>query len=121
MKIPLHGMSHQFDGQPTGKISESEILACKRGDWEAKHRMAHLFTPLIQSLARKRVPDGDPARFNDLVEAGKQGLFQACRRYSPSVGLERFQIFALDYIEASMNAYGRGFGAWIRRLFGRKS
>ncbi len=120
MKIPLHGMSHQLDGQPTGKISESEIFACKRGDWEAKNRMAHAFTPLLQSLARKRVPDGNPSRINDLVEAGKKGLFQACRRYSSSVGISRFQIFALDYIEASMNACGKGFLAWLHRLFSKR-
>jgi DNA-directed RNA polymerase specialized sigma subunit len=118
MKIPLHGMNHHSDGQPERKFSEAEIQACKMGDWEAKHRMVRTFTPLITNLARKRVPDSQPDKLNGLLEAGKIGLIKACRKYSPEVGPAKFQLFALNYIEASMDALNSGFFARLKHLFG---
>lgn len=118
MKIPLHGMSHHMDGQPENKFSESEIQACKMGDWEAKHRMVHSFTPLMTNLARKRAPDGAPEKINALLEAGKVGLIKACRKYSPEVGSAKFQLFALNYIEASMDAVDSSFFTRLKHLFG---
>ncbi len=117
MKIPLRGMSHQSDGQPESKFSEAEIKACKLGDWEAKHRMNHAFTPLMTNLARKRAPDGPPEVINALLEAGKSGLIKACRKYSPEIGAAKFQLFALNYIEASMDAVGSGFFARLMHFF----
>ena len=118
MKISLHGMTNHSDGQPENKFSEAEIQACKLGDWEAKHRMTHTFTPLMNNLARKRAPDASPAKINELIEAGKAGLFKACRKYSPEVGAGKFQIFALNYIEQSMDSVNSGLVARIKHLFG---
>lgn len=118
MKIPLHGMSHHADGQPEQKFSESEIQACKRGDWEAKHRMSLAFSPLMNTLARKRAPDGTPEKINALLEAGKSGLSKACRKYSPEIGPAKFQLFALNYIEESMDSAHSGFLGALKRLFG---
>jgi DNA-directed RNA polymerase specialized sigma subunit len=118
MKIPLHGMSHHLDGQPENKFSEAEILACKTGDWEAKHRMVRSFTPLLTSLARKRAPDGKPDQINNLMEAGKAGLIKACRKYTPEVGANKFQIFALNFIVESMDSMGTGLLDRLKRLFG---
>ncbi len=118
MKIPLHGMSHHTDGQPENKFSESEIRACKMGDWEAKHRMVRAFTPLMTNLARKRAPDGAPEKLNLLLDAGKAGLIKACRKYSPEIGAAKFQLFALNYIEESMDAVGSSFFARLKNLFG---
>ena len=120
MKIALHGMSHHTDGQPENKFSEAEIQACKLGDWEAKHRMAHTFSPLMNTLARKRAPDGEPAKINSLLDAGKAGLFKACRKYGPEVGPGKFQIFALNYIEQAMDSVDSGVMAWLKRLVGGK-
>jgi DNA-directed RNA polymerase specialized sigma subunit len=111
-------MSHHGDGQPENKFSEAEIQACKLGDWEAKARMVRAFTPLLSNLARKRAPDGRPEKINALLEAGKHGLMKACRKYSPEVGLGKFQIFALNFIEESMDAIGTGFFSRLKRLFG---
>lgn len=118
MKIPLHGMNHHHDGQTESKISEAEIQACKLGDWEAKHRMVRTFTPLMNNLARKRAPEGKPEKINILLEAGKAGLMRACKKYTPDVGSAKFQIFALNYIEESMDSIGTGLFARIKRLFG---
>jgi DNA-directed RNA polymerase specialized sigma subunit len=118
MKIPLHGMSRHNDGQQENKISEGEIQACKMGDWEAKHRMVRAFTPLMTNLARKRAPEGKPEKINILLEAGKAGLMRACKKYSPEVGSGKFQIFALNYIEESMDSIGTGLFSRIKRLFG---
>ena len=118
MKIPLHGMSQHVDGQPENKFSEAEIQACKLGDWEAKARMFRTFTPLLSTLARKREPEGRPEHLNALLEAGKAGLIKACRKYSPEVGTGKFQIFALNFIEESMDAVDHGFFARLKKLFG---
>jgi len=93
-------------------------MACKRGDWEAKHRMANAFMPLIASLAKKRVPDGNVSQLNQYIEAGKKGLFLAARKYKPAVGADKFQVYALDFIQSSMDRSGAG-GNWLARLFGK--
>ena len=59
---------------------------------------------------------GEIAATNRYIEAGKEGLRAACRKYRPELD-GKFQIFALAYIEAQMDRVGtrRGFFA---RLFG---
>ncbi len=119
MKIPLRVMNNDSQAglHRETKCSEAEILACKRGDWEAKHRMAQAFMPLISSLAKKRVPDGNAALMNQYIDAAKKGLFLAARKYKPTVGAERFQVYALDFIESAMDRASTG-GNWFTRLFG---
>jgi DNA-directed RNA polymerase specialized sigma subunit len=80
--------------------------------------MVRTFTPLLNTLARKRAPDGRPEKINALLEAGKAGLMRACRKYSSEVGPAKFQIFALNFIEESMDSIGIGFLARLKRLFG---
>ena len=100
------------------KISEQDILAARKGDWTAKANLVRVFTPLLTALANKRV--SEPARVNEIIEAGKEGLLKAAKRYKPSVGAAKFQVFALDYIEASMDRQARrGRGGFFARLFGR--
>jgi DNA-directed RNA polymerase sigma subunit (sigma70/sigma32) len=98
------------------RLLDRDIVACSRGDWEAKNRLFKTFMPLFLSLARKRSQEN--ARINQYVEAGKTGLLSACKKYKPSMGADRFQIFALDFIEKGMTVidHPRGFFA---RLFGR--
>ena len=104
------------------KAFDRDILAIQEGDWNAKNRLVRQFTPLLTSLAEKR--SSDLPRINQLIEAGKQGLFTAARKYKSSVGADRFQIFALDFIEDSMNRVRSdpesASGGFFARLFGRK-
>ena len=117
MKIPLKlGQNGQQSGRAAAaKIIERDILAAKRGDWNAKNSLIRSFQPLLRSLAEKRAEA--PAAINQYVEAGKEGLLKAIKKYSASVGADRFQIFALDFIEASMDKSGKG-GGFFARLFG---
>lgn len=98
------------------RILERDILGAKKGDWEAKHNLVRAFLPLLTSLAEKR--SQDTARKNRYIEAGKEGLFKAARRYKRSTGADKFRIFALDYIEKSMDCCDRPRGLWAR-LFGK--
>ena len=117
MKIALNmrqGDDLSGDGDRERAI-ERDIAAAKRGDWEAKTRLARTFMPLFTSLARKR--SQETAAINRHIEAGREGLMDAVRRYKPNAGM-KFEVFALSYIEDEMDRAGKpGFFA---RLFGRR-
>lgn len=98
------------------KVTERDILGAKKGDWNAKNSLVRTFLPLIASLAEKR--SKDPHSLNDYVEAGKDGLFRAARKYTPGEGIEKFDIFVVDFIDEAMNRHDKGGGFWSR-LFGR--
>jgi len=100
------------------RILERDILAAKKGDWNAKNNLARLFLPLLTSLAEKRA--GETSKINLCIEAGKEGLFRAAKKYKPSVGADSFQIFALDFIEAAMDRGMSGKQGLFSRLFGNK-
>jgi DNA-directed RNA polymerase specialized sigma subunit len=95
---------------------EQDILASRRGDWNARRNLVQQFQPLLLNLAHKRT--NDPAKVAELVEAGTDGLLRAVRKYKKNVGAEHFRVFALDYIEAQMTRAAKG-GSWWSRLFGR--
>ena len=119
MKISLKvGAQDTFSSgkQEELRLLDRDIVACSRGDWEAKNRLIKSFMPLFLSLAKKRTQE--TARINQYVEAGKNGLIAACKKYKASIGADRFQIFALDFIEKSMNDADRPRG-FFARLFGR--
>jgi|GEM_PF-933417 len=124
MKISLNlGQQHQQGGQSKAeqqRALEREILAAKGGDWNSKNSLVRMFMPLLHSLAEKRARD--QPTLNRLVEAGKEGLADAARRYKTSIGPDRFRIFALDFIEKRMDRElrgGGGLGAFFSRLFGK--
>lgn len=98
------------------KIMEHEILACKRGDFEAEKRMIRNFMPLFMSLARKR--SQDTAVINRCVDAGKIGLKKALHKYKPSIGPEKFRIFAVEFIEKSIDESLLERKGFFARLFG---
>lgn len=118
MKIPLKMDTGRImsEKEEKARILEHDIISCKNGDWEAKARLIRTFMPLLISLAKKRTQDN--AAVNRYVEAGKNGLANAAAKYKTSVGADRFQIFALDFIEQEMNRAEpkKGFFA---RLFGK--
>ena len=124
MKIALNMGQTEPPGRATNlRALEQNLLAAQKGDWNAKDNLARTFSGLLTSLAEKRATDR--AQINQLLEAGKLGLYEAVKKYKPSIGAERFQIFALDYIEKGMDqASARrfskpGVGAWLAGLFGR--
>jgi DNA-directed RNA polymerase specialized sigma subunit len=98
------------------RLLDRDIVACNRGDWEAKNRLIKVFMPLFLSLAKKRSQEN--AKINQYVEAGKSGLAEACKKYKSSMGADRFQIFALDFIEKAMTHLDRPQG-FFARLLGR--
>ena len=99
------------------RVLEADILAAKRGDWNARNNLTREFMPLLQSLAEKRA--SEVAAINTFIEAGKAGLFAAAKKYKPDIGPQGFQIFALDFIESHMDRAAKGGGSWLSRLFGR--
>lgn len=117
MKISLMGNQGDVKGKDAQyHVLENDILACKKGDWTAKKNLARTFQPLIKSLAEKRCK-GDPGKLHELVEAGREGLYLAARKYKPTVGVSHFRVFALDYIEGRMD--GTKPGGLLGRLFRR--
>ena len=117
MKIPLTSQ-HEGEtpaGQKLRKLA-NDLAAARRSDWGARDRVVHHFTPLIRSLADKRTQD--PREIQRLVEAGKAGLVTAIGRFDPAAGTERFQLFALDYIEKRMDRPA-GAGGFFSRLLRR--
>ncbi len=81
------------------KALDRDVLACRKGDWEAKSRVINAFMPLITSLAKKR--SNDIASINRYIEGGKDGLMLATRHFKDTSNT-KFQIFALRYVEEAM-------------------
>jgi DNA-directed RNA polymerase specialized sigma subunit len=118
MRIPLNmGNTKPTSKEEMARVMEHDILACKSGDWEAKARLIREFMPLLTSLAKKRAMEN--TLINQYIEAGKTGLVIATRKYKPSIGVNHFQIFALDFIEKQMNK-ANPKGGFFTRLFGLK-
>ena len=108
-----------MDAEPSNKeaktkVLESNIMAAQKGDWVAKNNLLRTFGPLMDSLARKRSDDEQDVAA--CIEAGKNGLFKAVKKYKQSLGGDKFQVFALDFIEASMDQPAQG--GFFSRLFG---
>lgn len=118
MKIPLNMGNNGGQSTKAAQIKtlERDILASKKGDWNAKNNLVRTFMPLLNSLAEKRT--SDTGQKNKLIEAGKEGLFNAAGRYKENMGADKFQVFALDFIESSMDSSGKS-GGFFARLFGR--
>ncbi|MFC1497223.1 hypothetical protein ACFLS1_01955 [Verrucomicrobiota bacterium] len=117
MKIPLgYGNNSGQSGKAAqAKMLERDITKAKQGDWEAKKNLVRTFSHLLNSLAQKR--SDKPAKINQYVEAGKNGLYTAAKKYKINNGPKGFQIFALDHIEAAMDRSDKS--GFFSRLFGR--
>ena len=115
MKIPLNLMQEDgsFPQAEHERALESDVFACRQGDWEAKARLMQEFMPLMTSLAKRRAKE--TVLINQYIDAGKSGLTQATHRYRPSSRM-KFQIFALGYIEKTMNQVGQP--TFFNKLFG---
>jgi DNA-directed RNA polymerase specialized sigma subunit len=118
MKIPLNMDKNgpQSGREAQAKIIERDVLAAKKGDWNAKNSLYRTFMPLLTQLAQKRSPDVE--KTNAYIEAGKAGLVKATRHYRPGVDADRFQILAANAIEAAMDHVDRKSRGFFSRLFG---
>jgi DNA-directed RNA polymerase specialized sigma subunit len=117
MKIPLNagGAGGQASAAARYQALERDLKAAKRGDWEARHRIEASLLPLLKDLAKKRASEnGD---INTLIEAGKQGIATAIKKYKAASGADRFQVFALRFIEDRMDK-PRASARFFARLFG---
>ena len=118
MKIALNMGNREFQSekQEQTRVLEHDIMGCKNDDWEAKARLLRAFTPLLTQMAKKRSNDNN--MINKYMEAGKTGIVNATKKFKSSIGADRFQIFAVDFIEEQMNRVDHK-GGFIARLFGR--
>ncbi|HAS82234.1 MAG TPA: hypothetical protein DCS43_06065 [Verrucomicrobia bacterium] len=107
-EVPLSGPAAKT------KALEKDINAARRGDWEAKHRVERNLMPVLTTMAKKRA--SDVSSINDMIEHGKAGIATAIKKFKPGTSADRFQIFALPFIEAEMDGKKSGF---FSRLFGR--
>ena len=117
MKIPLN-LGHngnQTTSQAQAKVLERDILAAKQGDWNAKSNLVRTFTPLLTTLATKRATDIN--KINDYIEAGKNGVFTAAKKFKPGTA-DKFNLFVLDFIEKEMAGVDKG-GGFFAKLFGK--
>ena len=118
MKIRLNTNHESSKHRAQAKIIERNMRAAKRGDWHAKNELVRTFSPLIQSLAEKRT--GDAAQVREYIEAGKNGLMNAVKKYKPGSAPDKLQIFVLNCVEESMDRMTNG-GGFFSHLFGKKT
>ena len=116
MKIALN-MGEKASPISQAKVTESEILSAKKGDWTSLSNIQRAFHPLLTSLAQKRTTD--PAQVANYVEAGKEGIATAVRKYKQSIGASRFSIFIVDYIHEAMDTVDKKKRGFFARLFSR--
>jgi DNA-directed RNA polymerase specialized sigma subunit len=115
MKIALH-MS-QNEGQTVGQIEIKKLTtyltSAQKGDWDAKKRIIEMFTPLVKSMVDHRgFTDEDREA---AIERGKDGVEKAAKKFKLSNGGDKFQLFALRFIEAAIDKKA----TFIGKLFGR--
>jgi len=118
MKIALNGTKHdEAVSGPAARTRalEKDLAAAKRGDWEARHRVERALMPLLTTMAKKRA--SETAEINILLERGKEGIAIAIKKFKTGTSGDRFQIFALPFIENRMDKNERS--GFLARLFGR--
>jgi RNA polymerase sigma-B factor len=81
------------------------------GDERARARLAELYMPLVDALARRH--DRRGAEHDDLVQAGSIGLLNAIERYDPKRG-EEFVAFAVPTVAGEMKRHLRDRAATVR-------
>ncbi len=120
MKIPL---SHDELANLASSNSDLEslgqaIAGCRLGDWEAKRNLERQFQPLLIMMATKRAGD-DTKHRTSLIERGRVGLYRAAKRFPRRDPMRHFRLFALPFIEASMDKppsfWQKMRDAWLAR------
>ena len=120
MKIPLKLGQNEQQSTATAAAEAiaRDVRAAKAGDWNAKNSLVRAFQPLLTSLSEKRAHN-DQAKGNRYIDAGKEGLFKAVKKYREKANGDNFQLFALDFIESAMDRVDQG-GGFMSRLFAGK-
>jgi len=116
MKIALN-----MDNLGKGSAKNEETQAVERllsaardGDFAARDMLVQHYMPLLTSMAKKR--SHEVKEINSLIDRGKEGLALAAKKSKPSMDAAKFKLFALDFIEKSMDKSGGGF---FSKLFGK--
>jgi DNA-directed RNA polymerase specialized sigma subunit len=115
MKITLN-MGKDQGGPNPGAALKNVLDGVRTGDWKFKQQLAKMFIPLITTMAEKRAKD-IPA-INALIEAGTNGLHEAAEKFGKNEPPEKFQLFALTFIEKHMDGGNKPEG-FLARLFKR--
>ena len=97
------------------QVLEQDLKAAKRGDWNAKKRVYSSMLNILNDFAHKRSSSNEEV--NVLLEAGKQGIDQAIKKFKLNLGADRFQIFALTFIEKKMDKPKSG--KLFSKIFGK--
>ena len=100
--------------------------------YELKARIAHLHTPLVESIARRFVGSGEP--FEDLVQEGFLGLLSAMENYDPERTAPKdphrkikFSTYATHFVAGAIRHFLRDRGkiikepAWLHEVSGKVS
>jgi DNA-directed RNA polymerase specialized sigma subunit len=115
MKIALN--MNQAEGQTAGQIEIEKLVgyltAAQQGDWEAKARIVTMFTPLVTSMVDHRGL-ADEAR-SAAIERGKRGVERAAKKYKLVNGGDKFQLFAIRFIDVAIDSKG----GLLAKLLGR--
>jgi RNA polymerase sigma-B factor len=89
---------------------------------ELKARIAHHFTPMVESIARRFMSSGEP--YEDLVQEGFLGLLSALDHYDTSKGV-KFSTYATHFVAGAIRHCLRDRGkiikepAWLNELYGK--
>jgi RNA polymerase sigma-B factor len=100
------------EGRRTDNVTLSELKAC----------LAHHFTPLVESIARRFIASGEP--FEDLVQEGFLGLLSALEHYDTKKGV-KFSTYATHFVAGAIRHCLRDRGkiikepAWLHELYGK--
>lgn len=116
ISLNLNGQDQATKQEKEERTLAADLGAAKKGDWNAKNNILRTFMPLLTSLAEKR--SSNTAETNKFIEAGKEGLFVAVKKFKMDQGPREFQLFALDFIEARMDKKAGG-GGFLSKIFGK--
>lgn len=113
MKIPLNSGNNGISTESARtQALQKDLLAAKKGDWKARYRIEAAMLPILKEMAHKRASNNHD--INALLEAGKAGIATAIKKYKPATGADRFQMFAVRFVEDKMNNLQSGGSFWSR-------
>ena len=115
MAMNLHSGDGLSSADKRMQVLERDLKAAKRGDWNAKKRVYSSLHDILNEFAAKRSSSNE--EINVMLEAGKKGIDQAIKKFKLTSGADRFQIFALPFIEKNMDHPSSG--GLFSKIFGK--
>lgn len=116
MKITLN-MGQDKNAPNPGAQLKAVLDGVRTGDWKFKQQLTKQFMPLLTTMAEKRA--SDIPTINALIEAGTEGLQEAATKFGKNESPAKFQLFALNFIEKSMDGLNKAKEGFFARLFKR--